>query len=68
MSLPCRLGVVYEKTIREVCSGCGLKLYCWDKNYHENMERLLSLSPALKEKGVVLHGDFPEAFSTHLAG
>lgn len=59
------VGVVYEKTIREVCSGCGLKLYCWDKNYHENMERLLSLSPALKEKGYVLHGDFPEAFSTH---
>ena len=29
------------------------------------MERLLSLSPALKEKGYVLHGDFPEAFSTH---
>ena len=39
------VGVVYEKTIREVCSGCGLKPHCWDKNYHENMARLLSLSP-----------------------
>lgn len=59
------MGSIYEKTIREVCTACGLKRYCWDHNYDENMDRLCSLDSVLKDKGYVIQGDFPEEFSSH---
>ena len=56
---------VYKRAIDQVCSTCGLKLYCWERNYGESMNAFNDLTGPLREKGKAVAGDFPEHFSSH---
>lgn len=56
---------VYKKAIDEVCSNCGLKVYCWERNYSESMNALNDLTDKLRNKGSVERGDFAVQFATH---
>lgn len=49
---------VYRLAVEEACMGCGLKLYCWEKNYHENMDALQNLTPVFRKNGMVTAEDF----------
>ena len=52
------MGGVYKLAVEEACMGCGLKLYCWEKNYSENMDALQHLTACFQKNGVVLQEDF----------
>ena len=51
---------VYKMAVEEACMGCGLKLYCWEKNYSENMDALNHLTDCFKKSGMVTQEDFLE--------
>jgi stage II sporulation protein E len=56
---------VYKKTIDEVCCNCGLRVYCWERNYNDSMNALNDLTEKLRSKGSVERNDFSAQFSTH---
>lgn len=56
---------VYKKAIDEVCSNCGLKVYCWERNYNDSMNALNDLTHGLRNHGNVDRGDFNPQFATH---
>lgn len=64
LSVPDMNGV-YRRTIDETCARCGLKIYCWEKNYNESMEAFNNLSEVLRRRGSVGKEDFPAYFSEH---
>lgn len=56
---------VYKKAIDEVCCNCGLKVYCWERNYNDSMNAFNDLSQTLRSKGSVERGDFSTQFAGH---
>lgn len=56
---------VYKKAIDQVCCSCGLKVYCWERNYNDSMNAFNDLTPCLRAKGKAEKEDFPEQFSSH---
>jgi len=56
---------VYKRTIDEVCCNCGLKVYCWERNYDESMNAFNDLTEDLRLKGSVERSDFNPQFATH---
>ncbi len=56
---------VYKKAIDEVCCNCGLKVYCWERNYNDSMNAFNDLTERLRNKGSVDRGDFSTQFATH---
>jgi len=56
---------VYNQAIDEVCCNCGLKVYCWERNYNESMNSLNDLTDKLRSKGKIDRSDFNVQFATH---
>jgi stage II sporulation protein E len=56
---------VYKKAIDEVCCNCGLKVYCWERNYNDSMNAFNDLTENLRNKGSVDRSDFSAQFATH---
>jgi len=56
---------VYKRTIDEVCCNCGLKIYCWERNYNDSMNSLNDLTDKLRSKGTIDRSDFNTQFATH---
>ncbi len=56
---------VYKKTMDEVCCSCGLKVYCWERNYGDSMNAFNDLTDKLRSQGSVERGDFSAQFSSH---
>lgn len=56
---------VYNRTIDEVCCNCGLKVYCWERNYNDSMNSLNDLTDKLRSKGKIERSDFNMQFATH---
>jgi stage II sporulation protein E len=56
---------VYNKAVEEVCRTCGLKGYCWERNYNETMDVFNNLTETLRAKGRIERGDFREQFRAH---
>lgn len=56
---------VYKRAIDEVCRNCGLKVYCWERNYNDSMNAFNDLTPTLRSKGSVERSDFNTQFSGH---
>ncbi len=57
------LNGVYERARSETCGGCGLRLYCWERNYGESMDALNQLSAPLRARGGAARSDLPEPFA-----
>ncbi|QEY35742.1 SpoIIE family protein phosphatase [Caproiciproducens galactitolivorans] len=56
---------VYKRTIDDVCSNCGLKVYCWERNYNDSMNSFNDLTEKLRSKGEVDRNDFNAQFASH---
>ena len=56
---------VYKKVRDDVCRGCGLKVYCWERNYSDTMNAFNDLTQYLRTKGEVEAEDFSNVFSSH---
>nr|WP_319487360.1 SpoIIE family protein phosphatase [uncultured Caproiciproducens sp.] len=56
---------VYKRTIDDVCSNCGLKVYCWERNYNDSMNSFNDLTEKLRTKGKIERNDFNAQFATH---
>lgn len=56
---------VYKKAIDEVCMGCGLKIYCWERNYGDSMNAFNDLTARLRTRGRIDRTDFSPHFATH---
>jgi stage II sporulation protein E len=44
---------VYKKAAEKTCHGCGLRPYCWEREYHETVESLEGLTEVLRREGKV---------------
>lgn len=55
---------MYRKASEEACRGCGMKVFCLEKDGPGNEEILCSLTEQLRKNGFVTKEDFPEAFSS----
>ena len=56
---------VYHRTIDGVCGTCGLRGYCWDRNFNDSMDAFNGLTEKLRSKGSVERSDFSTQFLTH---
>ncbi len=56
---------VYKKSIDDVCGNCGLKVYCWERNYNDSMNAFNDLTQTLRSQGSVDREDFNPQFATH---
>lgn len=56
---------VYRRACAEVCAGCGLHTYCWEKNKSRTDDVFAGLTPVLREKGKVENSDFGDYFVEH---
>lgn len=56
---------VYRRVIDETCSRCGLKVYCWERNYGNTMDAFNDVTQALRENGRITKEDFPQHFASH---
>ncbi len=65
-----RLGRLYEANADRVytraadltCKGCGLRVYCWEKERGLTVDDMRRLTPLLKENGYVKERDIEEHF------
>lgn len=53
---------VFEKTSSQVCSDCGLKTSCWQKNAHDTARAFSLMIPTLKKSGCIDGDTLPEYF------
>lgn len=42
---------VYAKAASKTCHGCGLRPYCWEKEYRQTIEALESMTDSLRRNG-----------------
>ncbi len=56
---------VYHRTIDEVCGSCGLRGYCWDRNFNDSMDAFNGLTEKLRSRGSVERSDFSTQFLSH---
>lgn len=56
---------VYRRAAGEVCAGCGLHSYCWEKNRDRTEETFRALTPVLREQNRVKNEDFGSYFAEH---
>lgn len=54
---------VCKNAINYTCKGCGLKVFCWDKEYDFTKKAFSKVNNKLKSKGKVDKTDFSESFS-----
>mgnify|MGYP000896140608 CR=1 FL=1 len=59
------ISTVYHKAADEVCNTCGLKSYCWDRNFNDSMNVFNDLTGKLREKGQIQRDDFSQPFASH---
>ncbi len=53
---------VFEKTSSQVCSDCGLKTSCWDKNPNDTARAFSQMIPTLKKHGCIDPDTLPDFF------
>lgn len=54
---------IFEKTATDVCTNCGLRVYCWDKEKIVTKEDFQRLNSPLKFQGFVTENDVENLFS-----
>ena len=56
---------VFEKTSSQICSDCGLKTSCWEKNPNNTAKAFSQMIPTLKKHGCIDVDTLPEHFKNH---
>lgn len=59
------INAVYSRVIDNTCVHCGLRVYCWERNYDETMRAFGTLTQLLRKKGKIAKEDFPQQFTDH---
>lgn len=54
---------VYSRAIDDTCRRCGLKVFCWEKEYNNTMSAFNDVTSSLRRKGAVEIEDFPPPFA-----
>lgn len=54
---------VCKNAVNYTCRGCGLKVFCWDRECDFTTKSFSKINDTLKAKGKVDEADFPESFS-----
>ena len=54
---------VCVNAVNYTCRGCGLKMFCWEKEYDYTIDAFSKINNILENKGKVEAADFPETFS-----
>lgn len=54
---------IYESAVRNTCSACGLKVYCWDKQKELTKDDFTRLTEVLRQEGFVNEKDVSEKFT-----
>ncbi|MGN0456109.1 MAG: SpoIIE family protein phosphatase [Acutalibacteraceae bacterium] len=54
---------VYSNSAEEICSNCGLRVFCWEKQKQATLSDFQSLTPALKKNGSISEKDFSVRFA-----
>ncbi len=54
---------VYSNSSEEVCSNCGLRVFCWEKQKQSTLSDFHNLTPALKKNGRISEKDFSVRFA-----
>lgn len=55
-------GYLFDRTADQICSGCSLMNYCWQKEYNETRHALLTLYGRMEQRGRAEAEDVPEGF------
>lgn len=61
------ISTVFTKTTNQVCSKCGLKLFCHDTIYTDTMNAFNDFGGILRKKGHIERGDIPAYFQSRCA-
>lgn len=56
---------IYTKAIDKNCSRCGLKMFCWEREYDSTLGFFEHATNILLENGSITEADFPAEFSSH---
>lgn len=56
------VSTIYDKVADRICRSCGMKTYCWQKNYTDTMNRFNDITLMLKKRGRLYKSDMPEYF------
>lgn len=56
---------LYSKVIDDTCIRCGLRVYCWERNYNDTMRAFSDLTQLLRKNGKITKEDFAKQFSEH---
>lgn len=54
---------VFESSVEQICSGCGLRSYCWEKDKEQSQCDLNKLTPIIMHNGKLTANDFVANFS-----
>lgn len=57
------VGNVFAKSIETVCSGCGLRSYCWEKDKSVSQSDFDNLTPLIIKNGRITIEDFTDCYS-----
>lgn len=57
------LSAVYEDACEATCAKCGMRMYCWVKEYSSTMDALMGASGTLRQNGALARGDLPAHFA-----
>ena len=55
-------GYLFDKTAEQICRGCSLMNFCWQKEYNETRHALLTLYNRMEMRGRGVLEDVPESF------
>ncbi|WP_243578014.1 SpoIIE family protein phosphatase [Clostridium minihomine] len=56
---------IYSRVIDNTCIRCGLRVYCWERNYNDTMQSFNDITQLLRKNGKVTKDDFSKQFSEH---
>jgi stage II sporulation protein E len=54
---------VFDASVEQVCRGCGLRSYCWEKDKQQSKCDLNKLTPIIMKNGKLTPNDFVTSFS-----
>ncbi len=54
---------VYTNSAEEICSNCGLRVFCWERQKQSTLNDFHNLTPALKKNGRISEKDFSVRFA-----
>ena len=54
---------VFSRSVKRVCTSCGMKSYCWEREQHISENDFREMIPILVKNGKLTHEDFLKCYS-----